>query len=210
MTTCRRPGRPPHDDILTPAEWQTVQGVQHGLSTGEIARRRGIRVDGVKAQLASALAKLGLGRKQDLLQWSQPPKGSLIGERLQMKDAKVTGLGQIARVVGDLAEADRWFGEVLGLPRLFEAGGMVFYDAGGVRLMLTTSAEAAGPSSILYFTVNDIMAFAEDLKERGSELIRPPHLIHTHDDGTEEWMAFVSDPDGQPIGLMARHAKAAQ
>ena len=30
-----------------------------------------------------------------------------------------------------------------------------------------------------------------------------PHRIHTHDDGTEEWMTFFEDPDGNTLALMA-------
>jgi DNA-binding NarL/FixJ family response regulator len=36
----KRPrGRPPHADVLTPAEWRTVYAVQHGMTNAEIARR---------------------------------------------------------------------------------------------------------------------------------------------------------------------------
>jgi hypothetical protein len=44
----RRPrGRPAHADVLTPAEWRVLHAVQHGLSNGEIAARRGISRDAV-------------------------------------------------------------------------------------------------------------------------------------------------------------------
>src|SRR5271170_7829073 len=33
-----RRGRPPHDDVLTPAEWRTVHAVKHGLTSREIAQ----------------------------------------------------------------------------------------------------------------------------------------------------------------------------
>jgi hypothetical protein len=32
-------------------------------------------------------------------------------------------------------------------------------------------------------------------------------MIHRHGDGTEEWMAFLQDNDGRPLGIMAQ-AKA--
>jgi hypothetical protein len=31
-----------------------------------------------------------------------------------------------------------------------------------------------------------------------------PHMIHRHDDGTEEWMAFFKDNDGRPLGVMSQ------
>ena len=34
-----------------------------------------------------------------------------------------------------------------------------------------------------------------------------PHMIHRHEDGTEEWMAFFQDNDGRPLAIMAQ-AKA--
>jgi DNA-binding NarL/FixJ family response regulator len=32
-------GRPRSDDLLTPAEWRVLEGVRHGMSNPEIARR---------------------------------------------------------------------------------------------------------------------------------------------------------------------------
>ena len=29
-------------------------------------------------------------------------------------------------------------------------------------------------------------------------------MIHRHESGVEEWMAFFADPDGQPLALMAQ------
>jgi methylmalonyl-CoA/ethylmalonyl-CoA epimerase len=29
-------------------------------------------------------------------------------------------------------------------------------------------------------------------------------MIHRHADGTEEWMAFFSDPEGRPLALMSQ------
>ena len=32
-------------------------------------------------------------------------------------------------------------------------------------------------------------------------------MIHRHDDGTEEWMAFFNAPDGRPLAIMSREAR---
>ena len=40
------------------------------------------------------------------------------------------------------------------------------------------------------------------LAERGVKFQGAPHLIHRHADGTEEWMAFFEDPDGNYLALM--------
>src|SRR5260370_3341576 len=76
MTTGKRRGRPPHDDVLTPAEWRVVHGVQHGMTNRNIAQRRGISLDAVKYHVANAIAKLGVSNKNALLQWFRSPKGS--------------------------------------------------------------------------------------------------------------------------------------
>jgi hypothetical protein len=31
-----------------------------------------------------------------------------------------------------------------------------------------------------------------------------PHMIHRHDDRTEEWMAFFKDNEGRPLGIMSQ------
>ncbi len=59
------------------------------------------------------------------------------------------------------------------------------------------------PESILYFRVPDIHAAHEALSARGAAFVSAPHMIHRHEDGTEEWMAFFNDPDGRPLALMS-------
>ena len=41
------------------------------------------------------------------------------------------------------------------------------------------------------------------LTARGVKFTHAPHKIHTHPDGTEEWMAFFEDPDARPLALMS-------
>lgn len=36
----------------------------------------------------------------------------------------------------------------------------------------------------------------------------PPTPIHTQSDGTEEWMAFVPDPAGNPLAVMTIRQKS--
>ena len=52
--------------------------------------------------------------------------------------------------------------------------------------------------------VSDIQAAYDELRARGVEFESAPHLIHKHDDGVEEWMAFFPDPDGHLLALMAQ------
>jgi|SRR5579862_600135 len=61
-------------------------------------------------------------------------------------------VGQIAVPVHDVGRATAFYRDVLGLPFLFSAGQLAFFDCGGVRLMLDKpeKAEFDHPSSILY------------------------------------------------------------
>ena len=50
----------------------------------------------------------------------------------------------------------------------------------------------------------DLKRTDTSLRERGVTFQADPHLIHRHQDGTEEWMAFFADPDGNTMALMSR------
>ena len=121
-------------------------------------------------------------------------------------DMNLQAIHQLARSVSDIAEAQRWYGEVLGLPLLYAFPGMAFFDCGGVRLYLQEAKGGVAPESILYFRVADIRVAAEDLMSRGVVFTTAPHLVHRHPDGAEEWLAVFKDPDDRPLALMARVA----
>ncbi|GAB6859473.1 VOC family protein [Microbacterium xylanilyticum] len=115
-------------------------------------------------------------------------------------------IGQISRRVSDIDAAVSWYRDVLGLPHLYTFGDLAFFDAGGTRLFLSAIDEGAGEKgeSILYFRVDDIHAACEYLTARGVVFTDPPHLIHRHESGMEEWMAFFTDPDGHTLALMSQ------
>lgn len=196
-------GRPPHDDVLTPAEWRTVHAVKHGLTSRQIALRRGISIDAVKYHIANALSKLGLASRKDLRHWHRAPKGSALEEKHMSASMKLGSIAQIARTVKDIRQAEEWYKNVLGLTHLYTFGSLAFFDCGGTRLMLSQES-APTPESILYLRASDIAATYEALKSRGVEFINAPHLIHRHADGTEEWLSVFKDPEGRPLGLMAQ------
>ncbi len=196
-------GRPPHADLLTPAEWRTVHAAQHGMTNAEIARRRGVSVNAVKFHIANALAKLQLKDRRELRAWFRTPRGSALerGDSAPMKKLATPSIGQIARSVGDIAISEAWYRDVIGLPHLFTFGTLAFFDCGGTRLMLSGEG-GAKPESILYLRVTDIAAAHAELTSRGVKFTHAPHMIHRHADGTEEWMAFFEDPDGRPLAIM--------
>ena len=113
-------------------------------------------------------------------------------------------VGQISRSVRDIKEAESWYGGVLGLKHLFTFGKLAFFDLAGTRLYLSQEGDEPKSESILYFAVPDIAAMHEQLRSRGVTFVQAPHLIHTHPDGTEEWMAFFKDPEGRTLALMSQ------
>jgi catechol 2,3-dioxygenase-like lactoylglutathione lyase family enzyme/DNA-binding CsgD family transcriptional regulator len=204
----RRKGRPPHDDVLTPAEWRTAHAVQHGMTDREIAERRGISRDGVKFHVDNVREKLGLRTRQALREWFRPPKYSALARqgRSTVNELELGPIGQISRTVGDLQRAEHWYAQVLGLRPLYSFGNLAFFDCGGTRLLLTQEAAPSGAESILYFRVDDIAQAHQRMRDKGVEFINAPHLIHRHADGVEEWMAFFKDPEGRPLAIMSRVA----
>ncbi|WP_297103227.1 VOC family protein [uncultured Devosia sp.] len=125
-----------------------------------------------------------------------------------MTDAPGLGpIGQIARTVGDIAAARHFYDELLGLPLLYEFPGMAFFDLGGTRLYLQ-EGEAGRSESILYFRVADIAASHAHLERKGVKFLQPPHCVHRHADGLEEWLAFFADPEDRPLALMAQQRPA--
>lgn len=69
-----RIGRPPHPDVLTPAEWRVLEQVRAGHPNAEIAVRLGISVNTVKYHVANMLAKLEVPDRAALAEWDGQPK----------------------------------------------------------------------------------------------------------------------------------------
>jgi len=203
MASRSRRGRPPHDDVLTPAEWRTVHAVKHGLTSRQIAERRGISIDAVKYHIANAFAKLGVANRSELRQWHRAPKDSALRDKTMNSQLALGPIAQIARSVQDIKQAEAWYKNVLGLPHLYTFGNLAFFDCNGTRLMLSQESAVAA-ESILYMRVGNIGAAYELLKSRGVEFINAPHMVHRHADGTEEWLSMLKDPEGRPLGIMAQ------
>ena len=226
----RRRGRPPHPDVLTPAEWHVLDLVRHGLGRQQVAARLGVGVDAVKYHLANIGDKLGVRGIRRLRHWPGYPLASPAASPLASSLAsplatrqphevnpmhgqqlRLGPIGQVSLSIRDVERATRFYGTVLGLPHIFTFGDLAFFDAGGVRLYLHRKDEADWqPGSILYFLCDDIRDAHRQLTERGVHFSGAPHLIYTDDrTGTEEWMAFFDDGEGNTLALMSRAAPSA-
>lgn len=118
-------------------------------------------------------------------------------------DRKYSGIGQISRSVTDIEASERWYRDVIGIDHLYTFGDLAFFDCGGTRLMLSQVEDKPGNESLIYLRVPDINAAHERLEAQGIEFINAPHMVHKHDDGVEEWMAFFNDPEGRPLAIMS-------
>lgn len=199
-------GRPADPDVLNRAEWRVVEMVRHGLGNRQIAERQGVSLDAVKYHVGNALGKLDLRTRAELKRWPGVARLSALNEQESGMADTLGPVGQIARTVSDIAAARAWYGEVLGLKHLYSFGDLAFFDCGGTRLFLSLGALEG--QSILYFRVSNIHATIRDLESRSAKVINAPHMIHRHEDGTEEWMAFFEDNDGRPLALMSAVAPA--
>jgi len=121
-------------------------------------------------------------------------------------------LVQIAQHADDLERASAFYAELLGSPptATYDPPGLVFFDLGGVRLLLDRGA----PSALLYLRVDDIDETVGRLRGAGVAVESEPHVIFGHEDdtlgpaGTDEWQAFVRDSEGNLVGLVEQRARA--
>ena len=121
-----------------------------------------------------------------------------------MASPSLGDIGQIAIVIQDLPRATAFYRDALGLPFLFEAPGLAFFQAGSVRLMLSRAEdpELDHPSSILYFNVEDILEAHRALAGRGVHFRHPPHAVHNAGDRSL-WIADFEDSEKNIFALMA-------
>jgi len=115
-------------------------------------------------------------------------------------------LHQVAQHVEDRQRAVAFYRDVVGLPLLgeYDPPGLSFLDlGGGTRLLL----EGPGTSALLYIGVDDIAARRAAMEAAGVEFVDEIHRIHVHEGhlgqpaGTEEWMTFFRDSEGNLAAL---------
>ncbi len=120
---------------------------------------------------------------------------------------EVQGLLQVALRADDLDVAEAFYSRLLDAAPAgrFEPPGLLFFVVGGVRLLL----EGGAPAGAVYLRVNDARDALERAREAGAEVVSQPHRIFGHGDdslgpaGHDEVHAFVRDPSGNLVGLVA-------
>src|SRR5690242_8544105 len=118
----------------------------------------------------------------------------------------ISRLGQVHIPAEDGDRATAFYRDTMGLPLLFTAGGMAFFDCGGVRLMVSRPEGSEKRSgSLLYFVVADIVAAHRRLRDAGVHFEAEPHKVAAmpaHD----LWMTFFRDSEGNLMALMSEIA----
>ena len=112
-------------------------------------------------------------------------------------------LVQVALTCRDLDLARNFYRDTLGLPLLFEAGNMLFFQLDGLRLMvgLAQKPDQQIGGSLIYFNAPDIEALGPALEARGIKFAGPATVVQrteTHELKLREFF----DPDGNALALM--------
>jgi len=186
--------------------------VRHGMSRRTIAQRRGVSLDAVKYHVQNIAGKLGVRGVTELRQWPGFPATSRLNERkgqpmtADTQSLVLERIGQVSLYIRDVARAEAFYGEVLGLRHVFTFGDLAFFDCGGTRIYLhRVEEEKWRAGSILYFAVPEIRAAHEALLAKGVSFQGAPHMIFEDDETkAQEWMAFFEDGEGNVLALMSR------
>ena len=119
-------GRPRHNDVLTPREWDVLACIREGLTNEEIADRLGITHNTVKYHVTEILGKLQVSSREEAAAWRGKPKVAF-------------GLGPITAVIHKLAAVGPW---KLG------AGGAIAAGVAGLALLAAGVILTGGNTSM--------------------------------------------------------------
>lgn len=121
-----------------------------------------------------------------------------------MADADITGLAGV--LLWTTAERHptmaAFYRDVLGLTPRSDRPGFINFAWGDTRLTISTHSDVRGTSSeplriMVNLGTDDIHRVADDLTERGVELLRVPSQ-----ESWGGWIATFSDPDGNILQLL--------
>ncbi len=110
---------------------------------------------------------------------------------------------QVAVTTTNLGRAISFYRDSLGLPMLFVANNMAFFDVAGTRLMVALDparAEAAS-TSILYFDAPHFDVQLARLKGLRATLVGGVEVVDRRD-GRQLMLQQFTDPDGNALAIM--------
>jgi len=168
------------------------------------------RAKSLSKELQLSDAQTAIARENGCSTWTE------LREKLASPESKVdvaqtsieiNAIDQIWMDCTDTAKAQAFYCDVLNLRKTAEVpGSMVFFNCGGVDLLLGKSNEIR-PNSILYFEMGDseqsIQAAYNQLKDLGVRMGDSPHCIAENWNGYDVWIAFFFDPFGNQLAFKA-------
>lgn len=102
----------------------------------------------------------------------------------------------IIYTVGDLTEAKRFFGALIGAEPYVDSPAYVGYRSGATEIGLLPSAGKGEPGALAYWTVDDIAASVQTLVDAGGTVAQP-----ITDVGYGLLVASIKEPNGSLVGL---------
>jgi DNA-binding CsgD family transcriptional regulator/uncharacterized glyoxalase superfamily protein PhnB len=204
----RRIGRPHHNDILTPAEWEVLAGVREGKSNQEIAEDRSCHVETIRFHLKNLRGKLAVHTRQELRAFPGRPAHQI--EAARRDAARFAIREQIPLVhVQDMESSLLFYSDTLGFeivgrwPDTHETPGWVALGAGGARVMLRVGhprrqVRASGRPGLvcMNFYVAGLDEVRDRLIEAGYPCSEPETLFY----GAREF--DVLDPDANELAIV--------
>lgn len=126
-----------------------------------------------------------------------------------MNDAAplLSGIAQIALASADPQKLTAFYRDTLGLPVLFEASGMTFFQSGVTRLMIGPAqpGQSVGGDAVIYFEPRDWSATEAALEARGIAFLHPAQELQKAP-GRELMLRPFRDPEGHYLAIMGWRA----
>ena len=202
-------------DFIPGANLEQLKNQARSLlkSTNEDNPHALARLARANVKVASEAVKLSdtqrvIAHENGCASWAELKDRVQAGESTNDDEAEainVSGIDQIWLDCIDLEATTHFYESILCLKKSGEVPGqMVFFDCGGVTLLIGQKEEVA-PNSILYLNVGDTEASIQKaynrLKQEGIPVGESPHCIARNWNGFDVWMAFFKDPSGNQLAF---------
>ncbi len=112
---------------------------------------------------------------------------------------------QIGVQVTDIERAVAFYKDAVGLPLLFRAGNMVFFQTGGARLMIEPGEP--GRTTTIYFEDDNLERNKPLMESRGIKFTGQPETVQRTAAYDLKLLVF-HDPDGNTLALMGKVPKS--
>ncbi|MBL8544791.1 MAG: VOC family protein [Hyphomonadaceae bacterium] len=115
----------------------------------------------------------------------------------------LSGICQIALASADPVSLVAFYRDTLGLPVLFEAGGMTFFQSGATRLMIGSKQpdQSVGGDAVIYFEPRDWSTAESVLEGKGIAFPHPAQVLQRAP-GRELALRAFKDPEGHTLALL--------